>query len=174
MLAVSKTWGLSANVWLQKWTLAGAVLISALTIMASPSFLYSSEEQTEENSIVVPPGAYETHLPKEIYEICLKQHLIETDDSPYISELQNADGRHRLIIQFNDEEEQYITISYRSEKVLNNMRYIQVAYREGALLGYAFFDEQGRDYVFKHPFADEQVTDIANFLLDKIFPVFKE
>jgi hypothetical protein len=172
MRAALKPSDLPAKDWLRKLTFVGAVLASALTIMAAPSFLYSSEEKTEENTIVVPPDAYETHLPKEIYDVCIHQKLLENDAHTNIYDWQNSDGAHRLIIRFRDEEEQYISITYYSERVLNNMRGISIGYKKGALFGYAFLDEQEKKHEFHSPFADEQITDIADFILNKIFPVF--
>ena len=93
------------------------------------------------------------HIPKEFFSFLIEKKWIDKPFSLEITKtfqnpLTHTIDRFDLCIgPFTDGRES-VTITYMRDKALpNSIKGFQVGYQEGVLLGVAFFDSKGRDYV---------------------------
>ena len=95
-------------------------------------------------------------------------------DAELVREQHNSDGAYALGIKPTTETKKpYVSIAYIS-KTDDPIKGAMLSYRKGILIGYAFFDEKGRDYVAKGPFSNEAEIEMNNLLLEKILPIFQK
>lgn len=128
------------------------------------SLLFSSLH-SEENE----PLLYEKHLAKEIYDYCIQNELIDETNPKNIRTGDNSD----ILQIYLDEDEIGLhgVISFFPKKI-NEFGGIILGYRDQKLIGYAFFDGKGRDYVPFEPITQQEEEDFSAFLLHVIFPKF--
>lgn len=135
------------------------------------SLFFGSMLYAEQNS----KSAYEAHLPKDIYLYCVKNDLINEDSPKNSKELQDLDGVNQLDIEIDTlKRKQFVLINYNPAKIKDNFGGIELGYRNHKLMSYAIFDAEGSDYVAHAPFSKHDENAIVDFILNKIFPVFKK
>ncbi|PIS01343.1 MAG: hypothetical protein COT84_02845 [Chlamydiae bacterium CG10_big_fil_rev_8_21_14_0_10_35_9] len=109
--------------------------------------------------------AYEKHFPKDIYECLIKKRFFDEGSFESKKEMQYVEEVAMVSISLDEEHgKPYALIDYCRKKDTGNFSGIQAAYRDGQLIAYVIFDEQGRDYLAFAPFEDEK--GITLFILD--------
>lgn len=111
---------------------------------------------------------YQEHLPKDLYEhITQTESIDETLLENLIEKQFEAGGTLITIHLENDKDgEPLVALDFWLENAVDNFHGIQVGYRNGCLLGYAIFDEKGRDYVAFAPFSSNDEQEIKRMILE--------
>jgi hypothetical protein len=107
-------------------------------------------------------------LPSNIYQQLIQSKLVDENEMESITDVKYGEVADRITISVSEHRGEYVLVAYWCGQATDNFRGIQVGYRKGKLMGYAIFDEMGRDYLSFPPFSKKDEKNITLSILDLI------